>query len=171
MQIWPTGITALRARIATATAMLPFIVRTHALAGVEQLKEEIAMAAPVGRGPGGDAGDSAPPPGDAEGKLFESFRAEIFGAEGITTTTRLTTVQPLKLLWVRFGTGIYGPSGMRIYPRFAQALYWPGAPHPYSSIAGMRPYDFVTPILDNALAITGTEMRLAQEDLFALLRY
>ena len=45
--------------------------------------------------------------------------------------------------YVHEGTGIYGPLGKPIRPTTKKALFWPGAPHPMTSVKGMRPNSFM----------------------------
>jgi len=101
-------------------------------------------AAPKGEGGGGE-----PPPGDMPGALADSFRTLVTAdSVGGSISIEIMTVQPQKLTYVRYGTGIYGPSGQPIRPVVKRALYWSGARHPVKSVRGMKPNDFVTPVLD-----------------------
>jgi phage gpG-like protein len=43
--------------------------------------------------------------------------------------------------WLQEGTGIYGPTGQRIFPKTKKALAWDG--HVVRSIAGMQPRRFL----------------------------
>ena len=50
--------------------------------------------------------------------------------------------------YVYRGTGLFGPYKKRIVPNNKKALFWQGAPHPFRSIAGMKPNLWI----DRALA-------------------
>lgn len=112
----------------------------------ERVVQGLETAAP--KGPGGE-----PPVGDGPGPLSQSFTsmASPSGCEVVTS-------QGTKLGYVKYGTGIFGPIGRRIYPVSANALYWEGADHPYRSVAGQKPNDFVTPVLDGASDIVAEEL-------------
>lgn len=108
----------------------------------QQIVEQLQASAPVGEGGGGEpAGDDAP------GPLSESFEMRQDGA-----TVSVVTTQANKLGYVRYGTGIYGPTGSRIVPRTASALAftWHGQLMIRRSVAGQKPNDFVTPALADA---------------------
>lgn len=123
--------------------------------GVYALKTK----APQGKG---DVGNAVP--GDAPGSLALSFTQEPFtGNPG----TIIRTSQGNKLRFIRFGTGLYGPLGHRIVPTHAKALYWQGAAHPYRSIAGQKPNDFVTPVVEDTLQQLDQAARQTTRDLLA----
>ena len=44
---------------------------------------------------------------------------------------------------VHEGTGLFGPRRQRIVPTKKKALFWPGAPHPVKSVAGMKARPFL----------------------------
>jgi hypothetical protein len=153
-----SGLDALRAKVAEARAALPGLLADATREAGQWVAQNLSDAAPVGQGESG----SAPPGGDAPGKLAESFFVQEESSsfsEGAAVSVR--TRQPVKLSYVTQGTGIYGPTGQRIYPVSKQALYWKGADHPVRSIAGMPANDFVTPAL--------AEMPDAQEALGAVI--
>lgn len=64
-------------------------------------------------------------------------RVERGGNRGIVGTN-LPYARP-----VNDGSGIYGPKKARIVPTVKKALFWKGAAHPYRSVKGQRPNDFV----------------------------
>ncbi len=146
----PTGnLAILRRRIANARAeLVAALPRMESELGFE-VSSDLASAAPRGKSGGSGA---RPLPGDAPGPLAGSF---VFAVEeqgeGLATLT-VGTTQPTKLKFVTQGTGVYGPTGSRIVPTTKKALYWPGADHPYTSVAGMPPNPFVDPLLEEAQA-------------------
>ena len=135
-----SGLDALILRFMDARAALPGLMQQAAHDAGDMLKDELAAAAPVGKSEG------PPPPGDASGRLADSFYV-MDDSAGVESTVSVRTLQPLKLQYVTQGTGIYAGKG-RIYPTTKKALYWPGASNPYRSVAGQEPNDFVTPVLD-----------------------
>lgn len=97
---------------------------------------------------------AAPHGGRGESESFAGgLRAELT-AEAKGFTISLTTNQPNLRRWLREGTGIYGPTHERIYPRQATVLafHWPNAPagitpgkdgrYYFRSIAGMPANDW-----------------------------
>jgi hypothetical protein len=141
LTIQMSGLDTLQARLDALPARLRAALVTACQTAGDETVMQLSAAAPIGTGA-------------TAGHLAESFSATTVDAGVITTTVR--TSQPQILTYVRRGTGIYGPSGQRIRPRNARALYWEGARHPVRSVAGQRPNDFVTPALaiarDRALA-------------------
>lgn len=137
-----SGIDSLRERIELARQTLPKLIQRAALQAGEEVKSALSDAAPKGKGSG------TPPAGDASGPLSGSFYLQGGGGDGSSISVR--TLQPQKLEYVVRGTGIYGSRGMRIVPTVKRALYWDGADHPYRSVAGQKPNDFVTPALASA---------------------
>lgn len=138
-----TGLDALRQRVARARAALPGLLQQAVQDAGTWVAQNLSDGAPVGQGEGG----ALPPPGDAPGRLAESFYVQGESSafsNGAAVTVR--THQPLKLQYVTQGTGVYAGRG-RIYPTTKRALYWSGADHPVRSVAGQRPNDFVTPAL------------------------
>lgn len=105
----------------------------------QMVTTNLSGASPTG------AGSAQTIPGDQPGPLKNSFTAKPTG--GSLPGTIICTIQPTKLKFVRYGTGIYGPNKSRIYPKAAKALFWEGADRPYRSVAGQKPNDFVTPVL------------------------
>jgi hypothetical protein len=141
-----SGIAALRAKIAEARAALPGLLQQAVQQAGQDVADELSNNAPKGASEGG-----TPPQGDAAGALAESFYVQPEtppSATGAAISVR--TTQPQKLAWVMFGTGIYGPRGQRIVPTTKKALFWPGAQHPVRSVRGMKPNDFVTPVIEQA---------------------
>src|SRR5487761_2097548 len=124
----------LRLRLQMAQSALPAAVSLAIIESGAHIAQALADAAPVGKGV-------------TSGQLAESFRQEPQANSASYVATRVVTTQPTILNYVRKGTGIYGPSGQRIRPRRARALYWEGAQHPVRSVSGQKPNDFVTPAL------------------------
>ncbi len=64
------------------------------------------------------------------------------------------------------GTGIFGPTGKRIEPTNAKALFWPGAAHPVRSVKGRPATPYFRPALDATVArarlIAGQVKRLLE---------
>jgi hypothetical protein len=134
-----SGLKALQKRVGMIQKAIKPTLQTAVRNGGIKAEYRFSMAAPNGK-----SIDSTTIPGDAPGKLLQSFDSKplrVFNGAGVTVFTK----QPVKLKFVVGGTGLYGPLAHRIYPLKAKALYWQGAAHPYRSIAGMRPNDFVTP--------------------------
>ncbi len=46
---------------------------------------------------------------------------------------------------LELGTGLFGRSKERIRPKTKKALFWPGAPHPFASVKGMRAQPYLRP--------------------------
>lgn len=139
-----SGLIALQARVATIQKAIQPTLQKAVNTGGIKASQDFGKAAPVGKSEGNAI------PGDAPGKLSQSFQAKpisVSNGAGVT----ILTIQPVKLKFVRYGTGIYNnETGHRIYPLHAKALYWQGAAHPYRSIAGMRPNDFISPAISVA---------------------
>ena len=131
------GLDAMIMRLSAASAAVPGLMQQAVRDAGQMVVDDLSAAAPVG------ASEGMPPPGDGPGHLNESFYAQDEGE----TTVSVRTRQPLKLQYVTQGTGIYAGKG-RIRPRTAKALMWPGAAHPYRSVAGEPPNDFVSPVID-----------------------
>jgi hypothetical protein len=152
-----TGLADLRGRVTLAKRMLSTVMQQAAQVSAEAVVAALVEAAPVG------AVDGAPPEGDAPGKLKDSFQAVLGEVGAVSATATVITTQPRKLAYVRFGTGIYGPSGARIYPRIAAALRWQdasGAVWVRRSIAGMKPNDF----MDWALTLGADDATAARQE-------
>lgn len=139
-----TGLEDLLARLDMARTMVAPLLAEAAQEAADIVAQNLKEAAPKG-----STGSGSSPGDDASGPLAESFFtiAEI-QAEGAAASVQ--TNQGIKLGYVVNGTGIYGPQGQRIVPLVARALYWEGAEHPYRSVAGQKPNDFVTPALQEA---------------------
>jgi hypothetical protein len=139
-----SGLDALREKLVEARAALPGLLQEAAMQAGEQIVESLGEAAPKGQGEG------SPPSGDADGALSESFFVQeedsLFSPGGACS---VRTTQPTKLAYVTTGTGIYGPYNTRIVPTTRFALFWPGADHPYRSVAGQKANDFVTPVVES----------------------
>lgn len=140
------NIAALRARVEQMRAELPFLLQQAVQEVGESVVADLSEAAPIGTTSGGGTA----PAGESEGPLANSFFARLSESADGSATIVVRTSQPTKLGYVRGGTGIYGPTGQRIRPTRKKALFWPDADHPVKSVAGMKPNDFVTPVLDGA---------------------
>lgn len=142
-----TGLQLLRERLAEARAQLPSLLQQAVQEAGKKVSQNLSKAAPVGASGGG----GTPPEGDSSGPLSASFFIQEESAPSSTgAAISVRTHQPTKLGYVRHGTGIYGSTGQRIRPKVKQALSWEGARHPVRSVAGQKPNDFVTPVLDAA---------------------
>jgi hypothetical protein len=133
-----SGLELLRERIAEARAALPDLLQQVVYGAGTWVAEELSAAAPVGK----DGGP--PPPGDAPGRLNESFYVQAEAskfADGAAISVR--TRQPQKLSYVVNGRG-------EVLPVRKQALYWPSLAHPVRRAQPSQPNDFVTPALANA---------------------
>ena len=80
----------------------------------------------------------------ASGALIQSF---LFQQSGLQASW---SPKVNYALFVEQGTGIYGPTGARIVPKTAKALWWPSAAHPVRSIAGMQGRHYMEKILESA---------------------
>ena len=158
LMITATGLEEFRARLAAARTLLPMSMELAIEEICQQVLDDLRTAAPIGIGPTDRA-----PGADVPGPLVESF-ADVTLRDGIAFITgTVTTTQPTKLKFIRFGTGIYGPNGQRIYPKQASALAWvdplTGLLMVRRSVAGMKPRDFVTPILEVTRATAPSTLR------------
>lgn len=108
-----------------------------------QTAKHLAEASPVGTGHHGASVNQLRLNSDWR-HLSQSFvsRAREHGVDVLTT-------QADKLNYVRYGTGIYGKFATPIVPVIKQAMWWPEAGYPRLTVAGQRPNDFVTPVLDD----------------------
>jgi hypothetical protein len=132
-----TGIDELRARIAALRAALPEAMRSALDTTGTAVVGDLQQQAPSG------GNDDAPPPlGDAPGKLRDSFISEIT-EDGLQATLLVSTTQPQKLAWVRYGRG-------PVYPVNKKALFWPGLAHPVKYAGPSQPNEFVEPVISQA---------------------
>lgn len=157
-----TGLEFLRLRVDEAKLLLPgLLVDTAQIVG-ESVAQALGDAAPQGQG----SGDN--PSGDAPGPLAESFYAEseLQANAGVAV---VKTTQPTKLGYVRYGTGVYGKYGQRIVPTTKRALFWEGADHPFRSVAGQKPNDFISPVLAEVKDIIEPEVNAIIDELRAIL--
>lgn len=69
------------------------------------------------------------------------FAESISGEVGVGFNVSITTSMPQRAGWFRTGTGIYGPTGARIFPKQASVLHFTiGGQEVFAaSIAGMQP--------------------------------
>src|SRR5690242_2174454 len=123
-----SGLDAFRERLAYARSQLPDLTKKAVHDAGDWVVQNLQDAAPVG------ATEGSPPPGDAPGRLSESFYVQDEGPASITVRTG----QPQKLEYVTQGTGIFGPRGEPIRPITKKALYWEGADHPVQSVRGQE---------------------------------
>lgn len=112
-----------------------------------------------------ELGDAAPH-GVRAPHLSDSFEGRSSGSGRDLRATVVCTMGT-RLKYVVEGTGIYGEHAHRIVPVRAKALYWPLAAHPYASVAGQKPNDFVTPVLNQQRS--PVEIELLREDAAKLL--
>jgi hypothetical protein len=132
-----TNLIDLRASLMNARAFLPTLLHEAATETGTLVAEELKVAAPVGKG------ESSSPPGDAEGRLADSFfvQDEIVNAESATVAVK--TNQPIKLKFVVKGRGT-------VLPVNKHALYWKELGYPVRRAGPSKANDFVTPVLDAA---------------------
>jgi len=167
VKIMAPALEALQARLTMLRShLVTNMIMSHVETALTQTVLDLRAAAPIGHDSGGGFGMSLPIGDDKAGKLVDSFLMNAWTWTQGRAIGQIETTQPKKLHYLRVGTGLYGPYNQRIYPRTKKALYWPGAAHPVASIAGMRPNDFVTPLLTGiALVTLKNEMALARYDL------
>jgi hypothetical protein len=156
-----SGLTDLIARVQEARAILPQLLVDAAQSAGDAVVGELHDAAPQGQG------GSVPPPGDGPGALAESFYA-IAERQADSGVVEVKTTQPLKLSYVRDGTGIYAGNGM-IVPTQKKALMWEGAAHPFRSVAGQRANDFISPVIADTNDTVEGEMQVVVEELSSIL--
>ncbi|BDT39529.1 HK97 gp10 family phage protein [Streptomyces yaizuensis] len=77
------------------------------------------------------------------GQTSRSFRTEV-RVEGQTVTGRVWSEDPV-VRWLEEGTGIFGPTGRRIFPVRARVLRWEDRGQVFyaPSVAGMRAQPFM----------------------------
>lgn len=142
LNIVPTDLLAHQLqRLATVRSELPAIMEDEVVAAGSELAAELGSAAPRS----GSTGSAIE--GDTSGPLAESFTSDVEGSDGVVAL-RVKTTQPTKLKFVRFGTGIHGPRGERIYPKVKRALHWDD--RFARSVAGQEANDFASPLTDEA---------------------
>jgi hypothetical protein len=137
------GVQDLLNKITDAKAEFPYILEDAVKVAGEEVRSGLSDAAPTSNKGG------PPPAGDGSGTLADSFYSQSSTSNAHVSLT-VGTHQPTKVKFLRYGTGIYGPTGQRIRPKTKKALFWDGADHPYRSVAGIRPNDFITPVIDKA---------------------
>lgn len=146
------GLALIRARLTAARAMLATEIPTLVTALGTDCASALSSASPRGA----DGGGGTAPAGDASGPLADSFVSSMEATGDASGRVQVSTTQPTKLKYVRYGTGIYGPVGAPIRPVTKKALYWRTAPHPMRSVKGQKPNDFVSPVLAE-IATTGID--------------
>jgi hypothetical protein len=138
-----SGLAQIRSRLAAAKSGLASGIPGALTQLGGDCVAALGSAAPHGSG----EGDGANPPGDASGALADSFVSSMEGGDGFGQVLVRTT-QPTKLRYVRYGTGVYGPTGEPIHPTTKRALFWKGAEHPVRQVRGQPANDFVTPVVN-----------------------
>jgi len=78
---------------------------------------------------------------DATSNMINMIGVE-FRGHGYETEGRVISHAPYSW-FVHEGTGIFGPTGMPIFPTEKQALWWPGAAHPVKMVKGQKPQPFL----------------------------
>lgn len=81
------------------------------------------------------------------GNLINMIGSE-FSGSGFETEGKVISHAPYSI-FVHEGTGIYGPSGLPIFPVTRQALFWPGAAHPVKMVKGQRSQPFLRDALED----------------------
>ena len=164
-----TNLAQLRMKLQLARTTLSVGVGAAVPAIAAHIAQNLRDASPVGF----DAQIASTPAGDEPGKLHDSYRVDVTSPSGGARASAVVrTVQPTKLRFVRYGTGIYGPRGQRIYPRRAKALRFetPDGVFVRRSVAGMKPNDFVTPVLEEGRAYAEERFTKVIEDVLTVLR-
>lgn len=87
----------------------------------------------------------------ASGELWNNI-SRGYGALNGSSTTVAVDAEVEHASWIDEGTGIYGPTGSRIYPKSAKALvfYWPsvGKTVAFASVAGIPPTRFWSDVVE-----------------------
>lgn len=139
----------LRERLRMASASLAPALHEAITDTVLEVQQLLVADSPVGAA---TLGIPVMPPGnDAPGPLISSYMPEVTVISPTAALGRVTTTQPTKLHFLRYGTGIYGPIGLPIIPYAPRrALRWEDANgvHFASWVRGIKPNDFVTPIVE-----------------------
>ena len=87
----------------------------------------------------------------ASGELWNSISHGVGSVSGASATITVEA-EAEYASWQDEGTGIYGPTGNRIYPTSAKALvfYWPpvGKTVAFASVAGVQPTNFWSDVVN-----------------------
>jgi len=153
-----SGLDALQARLSRARTAFPGIIRDAAQRSGDAMKKALGDKAPHGTHGG------TPPEGDATGSLAGSFKTKV-EQQGVGAKVEVFTEQPVKLKYIREGTGLYGPKKQLITPLVKKALYWDSAAHPVKSVKGQKANDFVKPVLERENEIVKPETDKAIDEL------
>ena len=116
------------ARLEAFKAKLPGLIWNDVAVVAEQVTKDFHDESPVGI---------------SEPHLADSFFYEMTEGNENGASATVSSGQARKLEYVTFGTGLFGPREHRIVPVEKAALWWPEAAHPYTSVAGQPPNDFV----------------------------
>jgi len=78
---------------------------------------------------------------------------EVAASIAVTVAQKYTDVgtDHFRAIWEEFGTGLFGPSKHRIFPRGGRKLLGGGLAHPVRSVAGMHPHPSFRPALAAAV--------------------
>lgn len=145
------GLQVLRERLIRAQdAVMPAVVDAITETG-NTIKEGLSHAAPRGLSSADEA--AQPIEGDIPGRLGESFAFEV-EADAVMVHGTVSTNQPQKLAFVVGGRG-------PIYPVNKRALYWQGLDHPVRSARASQANDFVSPVVDAAMAAIPERIEVA----------
>ena len=139
----------LRERLQMAAASLAPALRDAISETVLEVARELEADSPIGAATLGIP--TVPPGNDAPGPLISSYVPEVTTISPTAALGRVITTQPTKLHFLRYGTGIYGPIGLHIIPYPPRrALRWEDANgvHFAAAVRGIKPNDFVTPIVE-----------------------
>ena len=94
----------------------------------------------------------------ASGELWNNI-SRGYGALNGSSATVAVDAEVEHASWIDEGTGIYGPTGSRIYPTSAKALvfYWPavGKTVAFASVAGVQPTNFWSDVVNEFDAWVG----------------
>jgi hypothetical protein len=142
------------ARLEAFKARLPGLIRDDVQTVAEQITKDFQEESPKG---------------ESEPHLADSFSYALTEENESGASATVSSNQQQKLEWVTFGTGIYGPREHRIVPVVAPALYWEGAAHPYASVAGQHPNDFVETVQKRAAQRVQEQIQTLRTDAAALL--
>jgi hypothetical protein len=149
------GLDALIAKAKQAQSELPRATRDAAQRIGDTVAKQLSDVAPKGKNGG------PPPPGDAQGKLSNSFSAK---AEQRDVGARMTlsTSQPLKLKIITGGRKV-------VVPTTKKALFWPGLSHPVKRSNAVKANDFVSPVMSRRNDVVKAEMQKAIQELKGIL--
>lgn len=140
------------ARLEAFKLRLPAIIKDDVQVVAEQIAKDFQDEAPKGI--------SSP-------HLAESFYAQVTEETEHGASATVSSNQKQKLEYVVFGTGLLGPREHRIVPVVAKALYWEGAEHPYPSVKGQKPNDFVDVVQHRAAQRVEEQIQTLRDEAIA----